>query len=96
MINVVIKEPGKSAYRKAINTTLETLQYIVGGYIEAVTVFSDLVIICDEEGRLKGRPHNVNICGVDFVGTIVFVGVKDDDFADCPALDCFRSLEVEE
>ncbi|MGM9684184.1 MAG: DUF3846 domain-containing protein [Eubacteriales bacterium] len=45
---------------------------------------SDLVIICDEEGRIKGKPHNCMVCGVDLVGTIIICGVSGDDFADIP------------
>lgn len=42
------------------------------------------MIICNEEGRLLGLPHNCEVCGIDFVGTIVFAGVAGEDFADFP------------
>lgn len=67
-----------------ISDTLENLQKTVGGYIETVTLFSDLVVICDEEGRIKGKPHCCNICGVDFCGTVILAGVDGDEFADIP------------
>lgn len=69
---------------REIDNTLESLQKTVGGYIEVVTLCTDLAIICDEEGRLKGLPRNCQICGADFVGTIVAVGVDGDEFCDCP------------
>lgn len=31
-----------------------------------------------------GLPHNCSVCGVDFVGTIVFCGVSGEEFADIP------------
>ena len=41
-----------------ISNTLENLQRTVGGYIETVTLPGGVVIICDEEGRIKGKPFN--------------------------------------
>ena len=83
-ISVLIKEPGKTPRHVSISSTLYNLQKTVGGYIETVTLCSDLVIICNEEGRLKGLPHCCKICGVDFVGTIVICGVKGDRFDHLP------------
>lgn len=51
-ISVLIKEPGKAPRHVSISSTLYNLQRTVGGYIETVTLCSDLVIIC----RLDGRP----------------------------------------
>ena len=56
----------------------------MGGYIETVTLSTDCVIICDEEGRINGKPYNCSICGVDFVGTIMICGVSGDAFTDIP------------
>lgn len=67
-----------------VENTLKGLQEIVGGYIETVTIATDLTIICDEEGRLKGKPHNCNMLGIDLAGTIMAVGVDGPDFNDCP------------
>lgn len=67
-----------------INDTLQDLQREVSGYIETVTLAEDVVIICDEEGKLKDRPDNCEIGGIMFVGTILIVGVDGDEFASCP------------
>ncbi len=83
-IDVLIKDPGKKPRHVAISDRLENLQKTVGGYIETVTLNTDLVIICDEEGRLKDKPYNCRICGVDFVGTIIFAGIAGDEFSDIP------------
>ena len=83
-ISVIIKQPGRVPYKTAISPSLKNLQATVGGYIEAVTLASDLVVICNEEGRFMGLPHNCEVCGVDFVGTIVFLGVSGEEFADIP------------
>ena len=38
--------------------TLEYMQEVVGGYIEIVTFPDRTMLICNEEGRLKGLPIN--------------------------------------
>ena len=78
---IVRKEPGKAAVVDYIENRLEVFQAAVGGHIEAVTIDSDMAIICNEEGRLLGLPHNVDVCGIDFCGTVFAVGVKGEDFA---------------
>lgn len=83
-IRVLIKEPGKAAEMRTIENTLESLQKIVGGYIETVTMFADLVVICNEEGRINGMPFNCEICGADFVGPIILAGVDGEEFGDSP------------
>lgn len=85
-ILAVIKEPGKApAVEPWFENTLESFQAAVGGNIETVTLATDLILICNEEGRLLGLPHNCNVCGVDFCGTILAVGSKGDDFASLKA-----------
>lgn len=83
-IKVIIKEPGKYPVEKTINNSLDSLQEIVGGPIETVTPTSDLCIICNEDGKLKNLPYNITMFGIDFVGTLILVGVDGDEFADVP------------
>lgn len=92
-IRVLIKEPGKVPMHTYIPNTLESLQKNVGGYIETVTAAKDLVIICNEEGRLQGLPYNCSILGLDFVGTIILAGTDGEEFCDLPAgIDVWKSL----
>lgn len=81
-----MKVIGKRPYCKAtvieIENTLEAFKKEVGGWIETVTLAEDCCIICNEEGRLQGLPYNLTFGGVSFVGTILFVGVKGDEFTD--------------
>lgn len=82
-IKVFVKEPGKAPEARTVPNTLEAFQRIVGGYIETFTVATDLLIVCNEEGRLLGLPYNFTIPGgVDFVGTVIFVGRFRDRFCD--------------
>lgn len=84
-IRVFVKRPDRpTGYMTWMSNSLENLQRFVGGYIETVTVFSDLVIICNEEGRLKDLPYCCTILGMDFVGPIIVCGRDGDEFADVP------------
>lgn len=61
-IKVVLLEPGKLARVEEIGTSLEDLQAVVGGYIEAVYPFDEEVcIVCNEEGKLQGLELNRGI-----------------------------------
>lgn len=84
-VDCIIKRPDEAYGHKAsISTSLRNLQNTVEGYIETVTIAEDLVIICNEEGRLLGLPYNCNIAGVDFVGTIIVIGADGEEFCDVP------------
>lgn len=90
-IKIIKKEPGKAPVLTEVENTLEALQEAVGGHIESVTITEDCAVLCDEEGRLKGKGFNCRICGVGFVGTILLVGVKGEEFADAPLPDFLLS-----
>ena len=81
-MKAIIKEPGKKPRITEIENSLSALQEAVGGYIETVTFAADCCIICNEEGRLQELPYNLTFCRVSFVGTILFIGVLGDEFAD--------------
>lgn len=83
-IRVIVKEPGKSPEIRWVDNTLEALQKIVGGLIETVTLAADLVIICNEEGRIMDLPDNCTLYGFNFVGPIIIAGVDGCEFADVP------------
>ena len=80
-IRVLTKMPGSIWRVRHLDNTLEALQEFVGGYIETVRLFSDVVVICNEEGRLMGLPENVNLLGVQFCGPVIVAGVWRDEFA---------------
>lgn len=81
-IMVMVKKPGEAAYVEPMfENTLEAFQKAVGGYIETYTLAKDIVLVCNEEGKLIGLPYNLTIGREDFVGTVVAVGIEGDDFA---------------
>ncbi len=85
-ILIMIKRPGEEPEVEPLfDNTLVAFQKAVGGYIEAVTLCSDLVLICNEEGRIQNLPYNVTICGTRFYGTVLAVGAKGEEFCSVKA-----------
>lgn len=78
-MKAIIKEAGERARIADIPNTLAGLQSLVGGYIEVVSIFPGSTFICNEEGRILGLPRNGLL---DFVGTVLVVGVDGDEFTD--------------
>lgn len=93
-MRVIRKEPGKFPEVVEIPNTLEGVQKAVGGYIEVFQVTTGLVILCDEEGKLKGEEYNCTLLGEDFVGTILLVGLDGPEFCDVDprVTDLFKTL----
>lgn len=84
-MRILIKNPSDEGFHQiVVPNDLHVLQQLVDGYIETVTLATDACVICNEEGRLKDLEHNCKYCGVDFVGTILIVGINGDEFTDCP------------
>ena len=81
-MKILICEPHKRPYIKDIEHTLENLQSVVGGYIQACYPFEDdAAVICNEEGLLIGLEANrtVEHYGMIF-GTFFVCGLTEDDF----------------
>lgn len=87
-IRVLLIEPGEKPRLKTVPHTLESLQELVGGTIQAVYPFSEPVaVICDDEGKLKkyvpnralvdeeGEPYDI------IAGTFFICGLGSGNFA---------------
>ena len=83
-MKVLIKNIGENTKITNIENDLQSLQNLVGGYIEALPLTKDVLLICNEEGKLKGLPVNFNIVIngkiESIVGNVFFVGKNDSDF----------------
>lgn len=82
-MRVLIKEVGKMPQVKQIENTLDTLKSLVGGYIEVVSMEDNILLICNEEGKIQGLKPNFNMGYDTIVGTAVFVSYDGkEDFTD--------------
>lgn len=81
MIRVLYKQPGRMVRTMLIQNDLKRLQTLVGGYIEACSIFKDVVMIVNEEGKLKKMEPNF-LYGFDMiVGPAIFCRSDRDKLA---------------
>lgn len=87
-LKVIIVEPEKIARVAEIEKSLESMQKVVGGCIEALYPFDDYVaIVCNEEGKCNGLPLNRGISTEEYglyeiiAGTFFICGCDGADFS---------------
>ncbi len=83
MLKVVVVEPGAKPCVKVIEDKLEAMQEVVGGYIEMIALpydfERDIVLICNEEGKLLGLPGNRRVGDDIIAGTFFVAALNDED-----------------
>lgn len=87
-IKVIIKRPDeKIGHTTHIANTLKCFQNHVDGPIEVVTIGTNVVMVVNEEGKIRGLPKNFRV-GVNFPdvirGTVVVCGTEGEEFTDVP------------
>lgn len=97
-MKALIKRPDADPERIEIENNLETLQTLVGGYIEPLTLVDGLVMIVNEEGKLHGLDENFLMQNDMILGPALFVGQDGEEFADirendAVVLETFFSIE---
>ncbi len=90
-MNVLMVEPGKAPYETQIGSDLQSMQALVGGYIQAVYPFEQPVaLVCRESGKLDGLTLNRALRDADgdiydiVAGNFFIVGLGQNDFTDLP------------
>lgn len=79
-MTAIIKPPGRPAFTREIEGSLQSLQDLVGGYIEPVRLPGGICMIVNEEGKLMGLKPNFRLEHDLIVGTVVFVATSGEDF----------------
>lgn len=85
-ITVLVVEPEKKPYVKVIENTLKSLQREVDGYIQAIYLFDDAAVICDEESKINNKQLNRSLSDdtgeiYDIIaGTFLVVGLAEENF----------------
>lgn len=86
-MKVLVVEPMKPCEAREIPDTLEAMQAIVGGYIQAVYPFQEEVaVVCNEEGRNLDLPYNrplIDESGLPYdivCGTFFMAGFSGEHF----------------
>ena len=84
-LKCIVKRPDEPFGDVAwIDDSLESLQDAVEGYIETVPLEGNVVLICNEEGKLIGLDRNFLLGNDWIVGTVIIIGTDGDELADLP------------
>ena len=90
-MNVLMVEPGKAPYETQIGSDLQSMQALVGGYIQAVYPFEQPVaLVCNEHGKRDGLPFNRALRDSDgdvydiVAGNFFIAGLGKSEFTDLP------------
>ena len=90
-MNVLMVAPGKAPYETQIGSDLQSMQALVGGYIQAVYPFEQPVaLVCCESGKLDGLPLNRALRDSDgdiydiIAGNFFIASLGKDDLTDLP------------
>lgn len=81
-LKIVLKKVGKEPTVETIENTLKAKQKLVDGLIEIVSVAKDILLVCNEEGKILNMPPNL-LFDYDYIaGDCFFVGddYKNGDF----------------
>ena len=87
-LRILLKRFGRDPEVKVIENTLKAKQMLVGGLIEVIP-YGDVLLVCNEEGKLFDFPPNLRF-DYDYIAGDCFVVGDDYENAD------FRSLTDEE
>jgi len=71
-IKIIIKKPHENQELKVVTNEFKDFQKIVGGYIEIVEITKDILMVCNEEGKLNNLRPNLLIPNDTVVGTVFF------------------------
>lgn len=74
LLKVVYIEPGKPAYEAEIQNDLHALQRSVRGMVQQINLEKGIVMLCNEDGKMKGMPGNRRLGSSVLVGPITVVG----------------------
>ena len=90
-MNVLMVKPGKAPYETQIGSDLQSMQAVVGGYLEAVYPFEQPVaLVCNEDGKRDGLPLNRALRDSDgdiydiIAGNFFLAGLGKNDLTDLP------------
>ncbi len=86
-MRILYKRP-EDKYGKLIDVenSLEALQELIGGFLEAVSYGYNDVLICDEDGQAKGLKPNIYCDAGLILGPIIICGSDEEEFTDIDPL----------
>ncbi len=86
-MKVIRKQPRQMPEVIEVENEMDAFRAEVGGIMKRIRITSDMAIIYDVDGRIKGKKRNNLLPAGDFFGTVLIVGTDENDFCDVPRLD---------
>ena len=89
-MRVLIKRPDEQfGHVTNISNTLENMQRTVEGYIETIKIAESpdgkpIILVCNEEGKLKELEHNIYLWDEEIVGTFFLCSSDYENLTDLP------------
>ena len=84
-IRIIYRQPLHAAREMTVDNTLKAVQELVGGYIETVPLnMPGVILVCNEEGKLRGMKPDPYPGMPDLVGPGFICGVSGEEFDDVP------------
>lgn len=80
-MKAILKKVGRDAEILEIENEFKALQETVGENIRVLPFMEDVILMCDEEGRIKEKAPNftMHVFG-EIVGDVLFVGNAGEGF----------------
>ena len=98
MIDGLLVLPGEDPRMVRIENTVKGIQKLIGGHFQAITFLGndDVVLLCDDDGKLKGLEPNFWFENDIIVGPVLFVGTNElgDDFDDISFIDAKTLMDI--
>lgn len=79
-IKILEVHPSRNPVAVEIENELKAMQDIVDGYIETIKLRENVVIVCNEEGKLRSLQPNRVVGNDVIVGTFFICGTKGANF----------------
>lgn len=79
-ISCVVVPVGQKPYVQEVENELRSLQELVGGYIELLRLSPTILLLCDDEAKLKGREGNRHVGAEIIAGQFIVVGDTGSSF----------------
>lgn len=83
-ITGLLRKPGGQWKIHRVSNSLGSLQALVEGDIEIISIARDLVIICNEEGKCLDLKPTMKLFGDILVGNVFLCRVDDEGFVSLP------------
>lgn len=84
-VKVIVIRPGdKYGEEMTVSNNIKSFQKIVDGYVGMVKLDKNFALLYNEMGRLRNLKPSITIMGKEYVGNVIIIGVKEEEFVNVP------------